>query len=101
MFNRLYILNLLNFEVLLSLLVCCGFAARVLYSCFFNLVVQGKDPRHTQMTTILSVETNSIADAKHDKCNVNPNARQTANNDLTDLSTQFHLIELWTSQHNN
>ena len=32
--------------VLLSLLVCCGFAGRVLYSRFFNLVVQGKDPRH-------------------------------------------------------
>ena len=29
--------------VLLSLLVCCGFAGRVLYS---YLVVQGKDPRH-------------------------------------------------------
>ena len=29
--------------VLLSLLVCCGFAGRVLYS---RSVVQGKDPRH-------------------------------------------------------
>ena len=33
--------------VLLSLLVCCGFAGRVLYIRFFNLVVQGKDPRHS------------------------------------------------------
>ena len=33
--------------VLLGLLVCCGFAGRVLYSRFFNLVGQGKDPRHT------------------------------------------------------
>ena len=33
--------------VLLSLLVCCGFAGRVLYSRFFNLVAQGKDPRHS------------------------------------------------------
>ena len=32
--------------VLLGLLVCCGFAGRVLYSRFFNLVGQGKDPRH-------------------------------------------------------
>ena len=32
--------------VLLSLLVCFGFAGRVLYSCLFNRVVQGKDPRH-------------------------------------------------------
>ena len=39
----------IKFVVLLSLLVCCGFAGRVLYSCFFNLVVQGKDPRHTRL----------------------------------------------------
>ena len=32
--------------VLLSLLVRCGFAGRVLYSRFFNRVAQGKDPRH-------------------------------------------------------
>ena len=36
----------IKFVVLLSLLVCCGFAVRVLYSRFFNLVVQGKDPQH-------------------------------------------------------
>ena len=34
--------------VLLNLLVCCGLAGRVLYSHFFNLVVQGKDPHHTE-----------------------------------------------------
>ena len=33
--------------VLLTLLVCCGFAGRVLYSCFTNRAIQGKDPRHT------------------------------------------------------
>ena len=36
----------IKFVVILSLLVCCGFAGRVLHSRFFNLVVQGKDPRH-------------------------------------------------------
>ena len=36
----------IKFVVLLSLLVCCGFAGRVLYSCLFNLAVQGKEPRH-------------------------------------------------------
>ena len=36
----------IKFVVLLSLLVCCGFAGRVLYSRLFNRVVQGKDPRH-------------------------------------------------------
>ena len=35
----------IKFVVLLSLLVCCGFAGRVLYSCSFNLAVQGKEPR--------------------------------------------------------
>ena len=40
-------LKFIKFVVLLSLLVCCGFAGRVLYSRFFNLVVQGKDPRHS------------------------------------------------------
>ena len=34
--------------VLLSLLVCCGFAGRVLYSRFFDRIVQGKDPRHNR-----------------------------------------------------
>ena len=33
--------------VLLSLLVCCGFTGRVLYSRFFDRVVQGKDPCHS------------------------------------------------------
>ena len=37
----------IKFVVLLSLLVCCGFAGWVLYSCLFNLAVQGKEPRHT------------------------------------------------------
>ena len=37
----------IKFVVLLSLLVCCRFAGRVLYSCLFNLAVQGKEPRHT------------------------------------------------------
>ena len=42
-------LKFITFVVLLSLLVCCGFAGRVLYSRFFNLVVQGKDPRRNQL----------------------------------------------------
>ena len=41
----------IKFVVLLSLLVCCGFAGRVLYSCLFNVAVQGKDPRHRVFPT--------------------------------------------------
>ena len=33
-------LKFIKFVLLFSLLVCCGFAGRVLYSRFFNLVVQ-------------------------------------------------------------
>ena len=36
----------IKFVVLLSLLVCCGFAGRVLYGRFLTRVVQGKDSRH-------------------------------------------------------
>ena len=44
--------KLIKLVVLLSLLVCCGLAGRVLYSRFFNLVVQGKDPRHTMVDMV-------------------------------------------------
>ena len=50
---------------------------------------------------ILGGDFNSIADPKRDKSGGNPNARQNANTDLTDLSAQFHLIDIWRSQHNN
>ena len=40
--------KLIKLVVLLSLLVCCGFAGRVLYSPLFNRVIQGQDPRHTR-----------------------------------------------------
>ena len=38
--------KLIKFVVLLSFSVCCGFSGRVVYSCFFSLAAQGKDPRH-------------------------------------------------------
>ena len=38
--------KLIKFVVLLSLLVCCGFAGRVVYSCLFSLAAQGKDQRY-------------------------------------------------------
>ena len=44
----------IKFVVILSLLVCCGFAGRVLHSRFFNLVVQGKDPRHSNQESLCS-----------------------------------------------
>ena len=42
--------------VLLSLLVCCAFAGRVLYSRFFNLAVQGKDPRHNLIVLFFGLD---------------------------------------------
>ena len=36
----------IKFVVLLSLLLCCGFAGRVLYGRFLNRIIQGKDSRH-------------------------------------------------------
>ena len=38
--------KLIKFGVLPSLLVCYGFAGRVVYSCLFSLAAEGKDPRH-------------------------------------------------------
>ena len=36
----------IKFVVLLNLLVCCGFAGRVLYSPLLNRASEGRDPRH-------------------------------------------------------
>ena len=41
----------IKFVVLISLLVCCEFAGRVVCSFSFSLVAQGKDPRHTHAIT--------------------------------------------------
>ena len=38
--------KLIKFVVSLSLLVCCGFAGRVVYSCLFSLAAQEKVSRH-------------------------------------------------------
>ena len=42
----------IKFVVLLNLLVCCGFAGRVLYSPLLNRASQGRDPRHTRSIVI-------------------------------------------------
>ena len=39
--------KLAKFVVLLSPLVCCGFAGKVVYSCLFSLATQKKDPHHS------------------------------------------------------
>ena len=46
--------KLIKIVLLLSLSVCCGFGGRVLYSPFFNRVIQGKDPRHTRSGKYIS-----------------------------------------------
>ena len=38
--------KLIKLVVLFSLLVCCEFAGKVLYSLLFNRVIEGKDPRY-------------------------------------------------------
>ena len=38
--------KLIKLVVLFSLLVCCRFAGKVLYSPLFNRVIEGKDPRY-------------------------------------------------------
>ena len=50
---------------------------------------------------IIRGDFNSITDPQRDKSDENPNARQTANNNLTALSAQFHLLNIWRSQHYN
>ena len=50
----------IKFVVILSLLVCCGFAGRVLHSRFFNLVVQGKDPRHRGILQLSQTKNDKI-----------------------------------------
>ena len=56
----------IKFVVLLSLLVCCEFAGRILYSCLFNLAVQGKEPRHSMISScsLFRLSTNLFFERK-------------------------------------
>jgi len=53
---------------------------------------------HNCLTTddnnIIGGDFNSISDPKHDRLGRNPNARKSANNDLTDLTAQFQLTDI-------
>ena len=53
--------KLIKLVVLFSLLACCRFAGKVLYSPLFNRVIEGKDPRYIMTLSQSGFSFNSVS----------------------------------------